>query len=110
MLNSTANITIENCSGDYNDEIEPDGNRTLHKGVHGGSGGPGSATGIEDDLINVIGACFYDLFTSDTTGFVGLVFNDKGNFHAGCNDNIRHSILQWSWRPCNEHHRGSDSI
>lgn len=83
MLNSAANITIENCSGDYNDEIEPDANRTLHKGVHGGSGGPGISTGIEDDLINVIGTCFYDLFTSDTTGFVGLVFNDKGNFHAG---------------------------
>jgi len=82
MLNSAADITIENCSGDYNDEIEPDANATLHKGVHGGSGGPGASTGIEDDLVNVIGTCFYDLFTSDTTGFVGLVFNDKGQKHA----------------------------
>jgi hypothetical protein len=30
------------------------------------------------------------LFTSDTTGFVGLVFNDKGSFHAtDVTDNIR---------------------
>lgn len=83
LLNSCANVLIENCSGDYNSEIEPDCNRTLFKGVHGGSGGPGSATGIEDDLVNVIGTCFYDVFTSDTAGLVGLVFNDKGNFHAG---------------------------
>lgn len=82
LLNSDANITFENCGGDYSNEIEIDSNRTLFKGVHGGSGGPGSATGIEDDNINVIGSCFYDLFTSDTEGLVGLVFNDKGNFHA----------------------------
>lgn len=81
MLNSAANLLYENCSSDYNDEIELDANRVLTKGVHGGSGGPGSGTGIEDDLVNCIGTCFYDVFTSDTTGFVGLVFNDRGNFH-----------------------------
>ena len=82
VLNSCANITVENCSCDYNDELELDTNRTLVKGFHGGSGGLGSATGIEDDLVNVIGTCFYDVFTSDTAGMIGLVFNDKGNFHA----------------------------
>ena len=82
FLNTAANILMENCGGDYNDEVELDINRTILKGYHGGSGGIGATTGIEDDLVNCIGTCFYDLFTSNTTGFVGLVFNDKGSFHA----------------------------
>ena len=81
MLNSCADITVENCGTDYNDEIEPDGNRVLIKGCHGGSGNIGATTGTEDDYINVLASIFYDIFKSDTTGGVGLIFNDRGVKH-----------------------------
>lgn len=82
MINSSANITIENCSGDYNDEIETDANRVLIKGLHGGSGNPNTSTGVEGDNVNCIASIFLDYFKSDTTGALGLTFQDRGVFHA----------------------------
>jgi len=78
MLNSCADITIENCSCDYNDELEPDANRTIMKGIHIGSGNIGASTGVEDDYVNVTASVFYDIFKSDTTGGIGLIFNPGG--------------------------------
>jgi hypothetical protein len=83
MLNSCADITFENCSCDYNDELEEMANRCIMKGVHGASGNIGTATGWEDDYINVSGSIFYDCFKSDTAGGVGLIFNPPGTKHAG---------------------------
>jgi hypothetical protein len=58
-----------------------DATRVLFKGVHGGSGAPNTTTGVEGDLVNCLASCFYDLFTSDTTGSLGLIFNDRGQKH-----------------------------
>jgi hypothetical protein len=53
------------------------------KGLHGASGAPeANSTGVEGDLVNVVGTTFYDHFKSDTTGAVGLVFANPGNFYA----------------------------
>ncbi len=79
--NAAANITIENCSCDYNDELEPNANRMLAKGIHGASGNIGTATGVEDDYVNVLASIFYDVFKSNTTGGIGLLFNDRGQKH-----------------------------
>lgn len=81
QVNSCADITFENCSCDYNDELEPFANRCLMKGVHGASGNIGSATGVEDDYVNVLASIFMDYFKSDTTGSIGLVFNERGQKH-----------------------------
>lgn len=81
FVNSVADVTIENCSGDYNDEIELDASRVICKGLHGGSGTPDSSTGVEGDLVNVLATVFLDYFKSDTTGALGLVFNDRGQKH-----------------------------
>lgn len=76
---ANSDITLENCSSDYDDEIELDATRVDCKGVHGGLGGPG--VGVEDDLSNVIATIFLDYFTSDTTGALGLLFNNRGVRH-----------------------------
>lgn len=81
MLNSCSDILIENCSCDYNDELELDATRVTVKGFHGASGNIGTTSGVEDDLVNVIATIFYDHFKSDTTGAVGLLFNDRGVRH-----------------------------
>jgi hypothetical protein len=46
--------------------------------VHVASGNVDAATGFEGDMSNVVGTVFYDHFKSDTTGAVGLLFNDPG--------------------------------
>lgn len=79
LTSSCSDIVIENCSSDYDDEIELDSTRVDCKGVHGGFGGPG--VGVEDDLLNVVATIFLDYFTSDTTGAVGLLFNNRGVRH-----------------------------
>jgi len=81
FVNSVADVTIENCSGDYNDEIEFDATRIIAKGMHGASGALDATTGVEGDLVNCLSSCFLDYFKSDTTGAVGLIFNDRGNKH-----------------------------
>lgn len=81
-INSSKNILFENCSGDYNDELEMHCNSTIMKGIHGASGNIGTATGWEDDYPNVYDAIFYDCFKSDTTGGVGLLFNPKGALYS----------------------------
>jgi hypothetical protein len=83
MVNSCADITFENCGSDYNDEIELDSSRVIAKGIHGASGNPDSATGVEGDDINVLATIFLDYFKSDTTGAVGLIFQDRGQKHLG---------------------------
>jgi hypothetical protein len=83
MLNSVADITFENCGSDYADEIELDASRVIAKGIHGGSGAPDSSTGVEGDDINVLATIFLDYFKSDTTGAVGLIFQDRGQKHLG---------------------------
>jgi hypothetical protein len=83
MVNSASDILIENCSSDYDDEIETDATRVLIKGFHGASGNPGAATGVENDLVNCVATIFLDYFKSDTTGAIGLTFNDRGRKHLG---------------------------
>jgi hypothetical protein len=83
MLNSCADITFENCGSDYADEIELDASRVIAKGIHGASGNPDSATGVEGDDVNVLATIFLDYFKSDTTGAVGLIFQDRGQKHLG---------------------------
>jgi hypothetical protein len=78
VLNSCKDIVFENCSGDYNDELELMSNSTIMKGIHGASGNIGTTTGWEDDYINVSDSVFYDCFKSDTAGGVGLIFNPLG--------------------------------
>ncbi len=80
LTSSCSDIVIENCSSDYGNEIELDATRVDCKGVHGGFGGPG--VGVEDDLLNVVATIFLDYFTSDTTGAVGLLFNNRGVRHV----------------------------
>lgn len=77
-VNSCKGVTVENCSTDYNDEMEADCNEMLVRGVHVASGAVDAATGFEGDMPNVVGTVFYDHFKSDTTGGVGLLFNDPG--------------------------------
>lgn len=81
FVNSVADVTIENCSGEYTDEIEVDANRVLIKGLHGASGSPNTATGVEGDLVNCLASVFLDYFKSNTTGALGLIFNDRGVKH-----------------------------
>jgi hypothetical protein len=83
ILNSVADVTFENCGSDYNDEIELDASRVIAKGIHGGSGAPDSSTGVEGDDVNVLATIFLDYFKSDTTGAVGLIFQDRGQKHLG---------------------------
>jgi len=80
-INSCKGVTVENCSADYNDEMEADCNEMLVRGVHVASGAVDAATGFEGDMPNVVGTVFYDHFKSDTTGAVGLLFNDPGAKH-----------------------------
>lgn len=80
-LNSCKNILIENCSTDYNDEMEADCNDMIVRGVHVASGVVDTSTGFEGDMPNVVGTCFYDHFKSNTTGAIGLLFNDPGLVH-----------------------------
>jgi hypothetical protein len=58
--------------------MEADCNEMLVRGVHVASGAVDAATGFEGDMPNVVGTVFYDHFKSDTTGAVGLLFNDPG--------------------------------
>lgn len=80
-LNSCKGVLIENCSTDYGDEMEADCNDMIVRGVHVASGSVDAATGFEGDMPNVVGTVFYDHFKSDTTGAVGLLFNDPGTVH-----------------------------
>jgi len=80
-MNAASDILIENCSGSYAKEIEIDASRALMKGMHGASGSVDTGTGVEGDMNNVVGTCFLDYFKSDTTGALGLLFNDRGTFH-----------------------------
>lgn len=81
MINSVSDILIENCSGDYNDELELDANRVTLRGWHGASGNVDTNTGVEGDLVNVVATIFHDYFKSDTTGALGLLFNNRGIRH-----------------------------
>lgn len=82
MQNGDGDLLFENCSGGYSSRLELDANRTLVKGMHGASEAPDHSTaGVEGDLVNVVGTCFLDYFKSDTTGALGLVFNDRGTRH-----------------------------
>lgn len=82
-VNSVKGLIIENCSTDYGDEMELDANDAIVKGVHVASGAVDAATGFEGDMPNVVGSCFYDHFKSDTTGAIGILFNDPADKHAG---------------------------
>jgi hypothetical protein len=77
-INSCKGVTVENCSTDYGDEMEADCNEMLVRGVHVASGTVDAVTGFEGDMSNVVGTVFYDHFKSNTTGAVGLLFNDPG--------------------------------
>jgi hypothetical protein len=82
VVNAAKGLVIENCSTDYSDECDDKSNETIIKGLHVASGDPDSGTGFEGDMSNVVGTCFYNHFKSDTTGAIGLLFNDPGDFHA----------------------------
>lgn len=81
-MTSASDVNVDNCSWNYNSEIEPDSTRSLYRGVHGGSAGPGQTGGIEDDYGAVLASIFFDIFTSDTTGAVVLVFTPPGQKFA----------------------------
>ena len=66
---TSSNIVLQNCSGEYSGEIEPDGINTTIRGVHGGSGNLGTTTGLETDLSGTAGSNTGDLFESDTQGY-----------------------------------------
>lgn len=82
IVNTTGNYRIENCSGNYDSEIELDASNVVCKGLHSGSGDLNTGSGLEGDMVNCIGTCFVDYFKSDTTGAVALVFNDPAVQHA----------------------------
>lgn len=65
---TSKNVLIQNCSAEYNGEIEPDGIDTIIRGLHSGSGKLNSVTGLEADLIGTIGSGMNDFFRSNTTG------------------------------------------
>lgn len=82
ILNSCAGVVIENCSSDYVDEIELDGNRVDVRGLHAASGAVATATGVDGTLVNVSSTVFLDYFKSDTTGAIGLLFSPPGTRYA----------------------------
>jgi len=67
---TSKNVTVLNCSGEYNGEIEPDGINTSYRGLHGGSGNLGTTTGVETDLPGTAGSNCNDIFESDTRGYL----------------------------------------
>ncbi len=73
LSNTSKNITLTNCSGDYDGEVELDGINMQLKGYRGGSGSIGNIKGIENDLAAVYGNGMFDIFRSDTTGAIALV-------------------------------------
>lgn len=68
-------VTVLNCSGDYDSRFIPDANDQETYGLHCSSGAFNSVTGTEVDYTNVFGTHFYNIFTSDTEGKVGVLFN-----------------------------------
>jgi len=84
------NILVQNCSGKYASEIQASGGDNIRfKGLHGGSGNPGSGTGWEDGLPASYGNSFHDGFRSDTVGTLACLMitpsalNDETNITAG---------------------------
>jgi len=67
---TSKNVLIQNCSGEYNGEIDPDGINTLFRGFHGGSGKLGSGSGLETDYPGTAGAMMGDAFESNTKGYI----------------------------------------
>ncbi len=73
------NITVQNCSGEYASEIQPSGGDNIRfKGLHGGSGTPGGATGWEDTYVGSYGNSVYDGFRSDTVGTIACLMITPG--------------------------------
>ena len=65
------NVTVQNCSGKYAASFDPSGfDDVTFKGVHGGSGSPGSSTGIQDYFLARYGRQIHDGFRSDTVGYI----------------------------------------
>lgn len=67
---TSKNITVQNCSGEYTGEIEPDGINTSFRGVHGASGSLGGSNGVETDYPGTAGAAVGDCFRSDSEGLI----------------------------------------
>lgn len=69
ISDASTGISVKNCSGDYNGELEPaGGNDVLFAGTHGGNGTPGSATGVGVTYPSKYGRQIHDHFRSDTVG------------------------------------------
>ena len=88
--NTTKDVLVQNCSGDYTSEIQPSaGDGTRLKGLHGGAGTPGSTTGWEDAYYAIYGNSFHDGFRSDTVGTLACLMitpsgvNDETTIVAG---------------------------
>ncbi len=68
------NVLVQNCGSKYLAEVQPSGGaNTRFKGLHGGAGTPGSATGWEDQYVGSYGNQFHDGFQSDTTGTIACL-------------------------------------
>ncbi|MCK5603567.1 hypothetical protein KAR91_16905, partial [Candidatus Pacearchaeota archaeon] len=71
---SVKSVIIQNCSGKYAALFNPSGfDDVVFKGVHAGSGLPGSTTGIEDTYTSRYGRQIHDGFRSDTVGYITCV-------------------------------------
>ncbi len=71
LTNTSKSVTVQNCSGPYATLFSPVGADTiLLKGVHGGSGTPGSTNGINESYSSCYGWAIHDGFRSDTVGYI----------------------------------------
>ena len=67
-------VTLANCSGKYASAVKPSGGDTTRfKGIHGGAGTPGSATGWSGTYSASYGNNFHDGFQSDTNGTIACL-------------------------------------
>ena len=73
--NSTKGVLIENCSDDYNGtNTSCDGLDTIIKGF--------GIVGADNAFTSAYGTIFYNIFTSATSGRVGLTFNEETSTYA----------------------------
>ncbi len=67
-------VLVQNCGSKYLAEVQPSGGaNTRFKGLHGGAGNPGGATGWEDAYVGSYGNQFHDGFQSDTEGTIACL-------------------------------------
>ena len=85
--NTTAkDVVVQNCSGNYDSLLYPRGGDNVRfKGVHGGSGNPGSSSGWAHSFKATYSNNFDDGFHSDTTGSIICMFIAPGESNVEAN-------------------------